>query len=128
MTKAILHKRGEESALPNAVLQPSELVYTTDSEKLYYAGNNRNAILIAKHSDVSTVAQAVVEHSANKNNPHEVTKEQVGLGNVSNFAIATEEEALAGTATDKYVTVATAQKMIEKAITALKAELTEIIG
>ncbi|QQV92006.1 virion structural protein [Klebsiella phage vB_KpM_FBKp24] len=35
-------------------------------------------------------------HTANTNNPHGVTKTQVGLGNVPNYATATEEEALAG--------------------------------
>lgn len=35
-------------------------------------------------------------HTTNTNNPHGVTKAQVGLGNVPNYTTATEEEALAG--------------------------------
>jgi len=41
---------------------------------------------------------------ARTDNPHAVTKEQVGLGLVENFGIATDEEAVAGTAADKYLT------------------------
>jgi hypothetical protein len=43
-------------------------------------------------------------HSSLTNNPHSVTAEQVGLGNVQNLGIATNEEALAGEVNDKYMT------------------------
>lgn len=50
-------------------------------------------------------AQAKVDAHANKtDNPHAVTKAQVGLGSVQNFSIATQSEAEAGTATNKYMT------------------------
>lgn len=39
-------------------------------------------------------------------NPHNITKSTVQLDNVQNYAVATNAEALAGTATDKYVTPA----------------------
>lgn len=43
---------------------------------------------------------------ARRDNPHAVTAEQVGLGNVPNFAAGTDVEAIAGTATDKLMTAA----------------------
>ena len=43
-------------------------------------------------------------HVANTSNPHGVTKSQVGLGSVSNYGIATQAEARAGTSNSKYMT------------------------
>lgn len=36
--------------------------------------------------NINTVSETITNHIANKENPHEVTKEQVGLGNVTNDA------------------------------------------
>lgn len=55
---------------------------------------------------------------ARRDNPHEVTKEQVGLGSVENYAVATAEEAAAG-ATDKYLTPALVKQLIQTGIEAL---------
>lgn len=46
-------------------------------------------------------------HIGDKANPHEVTKLQVGLGNVDNFLTATTAEAIAHTRTDRFMTPAT---------------------
>lgn len=43
-------------------------------------------------------------HVSNKQNPHEVTKAQVGLGSVDNFSTASQAEALAGVATNRFMT------------------------
>jgi len=54
---------------------------------------------------IASYAPTVMEyHTTDYDNPHKVTKNHVGLGNVQNFGIATVQEALAGTATDKYIT------------------------
>src|SRR5690606_38438902 len=51
------------------------------------------------------VAQAIAAlHANRRDNPHGVTKAQVGLGNVENYGIATQAEAEAGTANNKYMT------------------------
>jgi hypothetical protein len=44
------------------------------------------------------------DHAARTDNPHSATKSQVGLGSVENYGIATQVEAQAGTANDKYMT------------------------
>lgn len=43
-------------------------------------------------------------HTTNTNNPHRVTASQVGLGNVPNWAPATEEEALSGVSKTTFLT------------------------
>jgi len=61
----------------------------------------------APHSghETPTGAQAKVDAHANRtDNPHSVTKSQVGLGNIENYEVATQKEAEEGTATNKYMT------------------------
>ena len=58
---------------------------------------------------VSTLATRLANeitnaHEAKKNNPHAVTKAQVGLGSVDNFATATQAQAETGTATNAFMT------------------------
>lgn len=52
-------------------------------------------------------------HLNNSNNPHAVTKAQVGLGNVDNFQTATNAQAMAGTATNLFMTPATTKALVE---------------
>lgn len=47
---------------------------------------------------------SVTGHVQNKENPHEVTKAQVGLGSVQNYGIASESEAIGGESTTTYLT------------------------
>lgn len=46
---------------------------------------------------------SIQAHIARTDNPHQVTKEQLGLGNVQNYPVATREEVIALTATDRYI-------------------------
>ena len=46
----------------------------------------------------------IAAHTLDFNNPHNTTAAQVGLGNVSNYSVASQAEAEAGNATDKYMT------------------------
>lgn len=63
-------------------------------------------------------------HIADKENPHETNKTQVGLGNVENFEVASASDADAGTATDKYAVVATVKRMITQfALTPLNSHI-----
>ncbi len=47
---------------------------------------------------------ALAAHIADQNNPHRVTKVQVQLGNVQNYPVASEAEAEAGIANNRYMT------------------------
>lgn len=53
---------------------------------------------------VNLVKITIDDHIADLNNPHKVTKKQVGLGNVPNYGVATESEAIAGTVNNKFMT------------------------
>lgn len=46
--------------------------------------NNLNQEITSREADVGGVRDALELHENNKNNPHEVTKTQIGLGNVTN--------------------------------------------
>src|SRR5690606_4114514 len=48
--------------------------------------------------------EAVAAHAGRTDNPHGVTKSQVGLGNVENYPVASQQEAEAGTASNRYMT------------------------
>ena len=55
---------------------------------------------------------------ARRDNPHGVTKAQVGLGSVENYGIASSADAAAGVA-DKYMTPALTKEVVAAAISAL---------
>lgn len=55
-------------------------------------------------ASVLTVADALVAHAAQNDNPHGTTKAQVGLGSVENYPTASQAEAEAGTAANRYMT------------------------
>lgn len=55
--------------------------------------------------NIEPAIRDVVFHITRKDNPHEVTKEQVGLGLVENLALATDLEVETGLRLDKYITL-----------------------
>ena len=55
-------------------------------------------------------------HINDKNNPHQTTKAQVGLGNVANYAVASTAEAQAGVVSDKYMTPALTKAAISSQV------------
>jgi hypothetical protein len=74
-------------------------------------GNNRIKLIPAPThiSEAGTpinkaLLQPMEDHMGDVSNPHATTKEQVGLGSVQNYGIATKAQAEAGTANDVYMT------------------------
>ncbi|MGM0166927.1 hypothetical protein IGI39_001907 [Enterococcus sp. AZ135] len=57
-------------------------------------------------SEVEPLAtkESLKEHTDARNNPHAVTKTQVGLGSVENYGVATQEEAETGSSSNKFMT------------------------
>ena len=53
---------------------------------------------------VNSGQSQIDDHINNRNNPHQTTKAHVGLGNVQDFAVATQAQAQAGTANNLYLT------------------------
>jgi hypothetical protein len=71
------------------------------------AGTASNRFMTpATTSSLSTriAREEVTAHEAKKTNPHEVTKAQVGLGNVDNFLTATQAQGESTTINDKFMT------------------------
>lgn len=52
----------------------------------------------------NTDIAALINHSVNYNNPHNVTKAQLGLSNVANYGLASDAVAIAGTSAITYLT------------------------
>jgi hypothetical protein len=69
-------------------------------------------------ADIDALEAALATFIARTDNPHNVTKAQVGLGDVANFATATNADADAKAA-DKFITPAVADYMVQKAVDAL---------
>jgi hypothetical protein len=58
--------------------------------------------------NITTDMAAMIAHMSNTSNPHNLTKAQIGLGNVQNYPLATNPQATAGVSTTTYLTPATA--------------------
>ncbi|MCT0052352.1 hypothetical protein [Lactococcus lactis] len=58
-------------------------------------------------------------HTSNNSNPHKVTAAQVGLGNVQNFGLATEDEAKQGISNAKYMTPSLTQAVLSANINSI---------
>jgi hypothetical protein len=60
--------------------------------------------MAAVSSSVSGVSSGLAAHVANLNNPHQTTKAAVGLGNVQNYGIATQQDVANYTSNSLYLT------------------------
>lgn len=81
--------------------------------------------LVAAYA-ASKVFPVIQAHLDDKNNPHNVTKAQTGLGLVENYPPATLAEAQAGTATNRYMTPANvAQHIASKVTPVINAHLAD---
>lgn len=65
-----------------------------------------------KAAIASQVGNTLAAHIANLGNPHQVTKAQVGLGNVNNYGTASNADGQAGTSGTLYMTPASTQSAL----------------
>lgn len=72
--------------------------------------------LRTKEAIDSIVANAFTAHAADQENPHGVTKTHVGLGDVLNYGVADEVDALLGTSNAKYMTPVRTQQAIDNRV------------
>lgn len=86
--KKILHKK---SAIENAKPTSSELEhgeiainYFSGKEAIFIKNSSNNIVEIPSGTQIDTVKSTLETHINNKENPHAVTKEQIGLGRVDN--------------------------------------------
>lgn len=73
--------------------------------------------LSTKQAITAIGLSALNTHIADKSNPHQTDKSQIGLANVQNYAVASQEEARAGTATDKYMTPQRTRQLVLEYVT-----------
>lgn len=69
--------------------------------------------LRVKQAITAQVGTAFATFVARTDNPHQVTKTQVGLGNVGNFRLATQAEAVEGKSNELYMTPLTTYQAIQ---------------
>lgn len=103
------------------------LNYDVASEAQARAGTSDSLYMTALKTAQAISTQALVPlnaHTARVDNPHSVTKAQVGLDSVDNFATATEAEARTGTVNNRFMTpLRTAQAIATQALTPLNAHI-----
>jgi hypothetical protein len=66
----------------------------------YLLSGTMNSTIDAPSGDINAID---AEHRADNNNPHEVDKDQIGLGNVQNYSMATLAEARLGELATRYM-------------------------
>lgn len=102
-----------------ADIQGKPSSFPPDKHKNSHASGGSDALSPADiGAETPAGAQAKVDAHGNRtDNPHSVTKSQVGLGSVSNYGVATQSEAETGNANNKYMT----PQRTKQAIDALQA-------
>lgn len=65
------------------------------------------------------IEEGIYSHTIDISNPHKVTAAQVGLGNVKNFGLATEDEAKQGDSNAKYMTPSLTQAVLSANINSI---------
>ncbi|EQC55609.1 hypothetical protein LLT6_13865 [Lactococcus cremoris subsp. cremoris TIFN6] len=65
------------------------------------------------------IEEGIYSHTIDISNPHKVTAAQVGLGNVQNFGLATEDEAKQGISNAKYMTPSLTQAVLSANINSI---------
>jgi len=93
--------------ITNAILVGDEASHDELRAQIQYV---RDELIVL----VDAVNGRVDEHVGDFNNPHQVTKQQVGLGDVDNYLTATPVEAYAGTANNRFMTPSAVTILAEK--------------
>lgn len=91
--------------------------FATASQAQAIAGTAANLFMTpirVKQAIDHFVGDTLTNHLSDFNNPHKVTKAQVLLGNVDNYATATQLQAEAGTATNLFMTPLRVKQAIDK--------------
>ena len=117
-----------DTAEADAVTTAKTYTDARETEIKKYA-DDKMSTLTATGGAVAQNTAAISAHTSNKNNPHEVTKAQVGLGNVDNKSVATIKSEFTGAVTadsDGFVTgsavhtaITGAQSVVEQKVTDL---------
>lgn len=89
-------------------------IATTEQAQAGRANNAYMTCLRTAEAIAALAPVAMETHTNNRNNPHGVNKDQVQLGNVLNYGVATLQQALDGIANNLYVTPYLVSEMIAR--------------
>lgn len=104
--------------------------YGVATEANAVAGTDNNSYMTplrTKEAIDALAGGAITSHTGNTSNPHGVTKAQVGLGSVGNYGMATDANAIAGTATNLYMSPKSSAALVDEKMTELCDELIQAI-
>lgn len=105
--------------LVEAILRLAMTIVIGDASKLDQVTQYIDTALAASNAVINTqtaAGSAFGNHVLSTANPHNVTKAQILLGNVMNYAVAALSDAYAGTRTDLYVTTDQVTAVVKNAI------------
>ena len=86
-TKEVLYALGNENeSVADYIPDKNSRILEMQFDAIVFIGEAENVTAAISSSLVYASKEDFDEHTADKNNPHSVTKEQVGLGNVPNLA------------------------------------------
>ncbi|EPN9732366.1 hypothetical protein ACT48U_002194 [Listeria monocytogenes] len=99
---------------PDSTIQNGWLAGTKPPADWFNWYFNSTYIALKEIQEVAALNADLVNHTANTDNPHSVTKAQIGLSDVENFGIASLDEAKAGIASNKLMTPASVLAAIKE--------------
>ncbi|EHC6300181.1 hypothetical protein JSY91_000092 [Listeria monocytogenes] len=99
---------------PDSTIQNGWLAGTKPPADWFNWYFNSTYTALKELQELAALNADLVNHTGNTNNPHSVTKEQIGLSDVENFGIASLEEAKAGIASNKLMTPASVLAAIKE--------------
>ncbi|EGT1882235.1 hypothetical protein I2L60_002510 [Listeria monocytogenes] len=99
---------------PGSTIQNGWLAGTKPPADWFNWYFNSTYTALKELQELAALNADLVNHTGNTNNPHGVTKEQIGLSDVENFGIASLEEAKAGIASNKLMTPASVLAAIKE--------------
>ncbi|HAA3491401.1 TPA_asm: hypothetical protein GEH82_14535 [Listeria monocytogenes] len=91
---------------PDSTIQNGWLAGTKPPADWFNWYFNSTYIALKELQELAALNADLINHIGNTNNPHSVTKAQLGLSDVENFGIASLDEAKAGIASNKLMTPA----------------------
>lgn len=120
----LLQQHVDDDTNPHQVTKAQVGLGKVENHQLSSELEARAGTLNTRYMTPLRVAQAIEtlagelldQHIADKNNPHDVTKAQVGLSQVENYPVATPQQATDMVATDAYVVPANLRSSLDRHI------------
>ncbi|EGP9351830.1 hypothetical protein I1A80_000789 [Listeria monocytogenes] len=99
---------------PDSAIQNGWLAGTKPPADWFNWYFNSTYTALKELQELAALNADLINHTGNTNNPHSVTKAQLGLSDVENFGIASLDEAKAGIASNKLMTPASVLAAIKE--------------